>query len=260
MSLYRKGNYIKACSILTQKPPSVVTQSVVAEMKAKHPEPRHPIDWTSLRDVHFSAAASVDDDLVQKMISSFPRGSAGGPSGLKPQHMKDALQEGFRDELLRLLAQVINKLAQGDAPDSIRPFISGANLVAMPKDSGDNRPIAVGETLRRLVSKCLLDRVNDDARTRLEPVQVGVGTKAGAEAIVHAGRQWMQRHSTDTHRVLVKLDLSNAFNCVDRQALLNSVRTTFPELATWADFSYGGSSGLWMDGGTLGISTGRAAG
>ena len=82
----------------------------------------------------------------------------------------------------------------------------------------------------------------------LRTLQVGVGTPRGAEAAVHAVRQWTERHATDPHRILVKLDLENAFNSVDRMAILAAVREVAPSLAPWADFVYGEMSTLWLDG------------
>ena len=54
------------------------------------------------------------------------------------------------------------------------------------KRSGDLRPIAVGEVLRRLTSKCVARAVRAEALGILSPLQVGVGIPAGCEAIVHA--------------------------------------------------------------------------
>ena len=125
---------------------------------------------------------------------SFAKGTGGGPSGLRPQHIKDALQPGFRDELVHVLTEVVIMLSRGDAPSCIRPFLNGASLVALPKNNGGLRPIAVGEVLRRLVSKCVLDTMGSEVRDRLEPIQVGVGTRGGCEATAHAARQWMARH------------------------------------------------------------------
>ena len=102
--------------------------------------------------------------------------------------------------------------------------------------------------MRRLVSKCLLDSCSDDAKNRLEPPQVGVGTKGGAEAIVHVTRQWFSRHGCDVNRVVVKLDMENAFNTMDREAMLVAIRSAFPHLAPWVDISYRVHTGLWLDG------------
>ena len=130
----------------------------------------------------------------------------------------------------------------------MRPFLCGASLVAPPKTDGGLRKIAVGEVLRRLVGKCLLGSMGSDVTDRLEPLQVGVGARGGCEAIGHCARQWMCRHRGDRERLLVKIDMENAFNCVDREAMLDAVRATFPYLAPWVDSMYGEQSGLWMDG------------
>ena len=79
-----------------------VTAAVVDEMRAKHPAAR-PSEQARLADLRAIAAStapvctSID---VAKAVRSFSRGSPGGHSGLKPQHIKDSLVPGFRDELL----------------------------------------------------------------------------------------------------------------------------------------------------------------
>ena len=113
--LVAQGQLHKACSALVNKPPVETTPEVIREMKSKHPVERAPIDWSRLRNIHSSAAPTVEEDCVQRMIMSFAKGSGGGPSGLKPQHIKDALQPGFRDELVRLLTEVVNKVARSNS-------------------------------------------------------------------------------------------------------------------------------------------------
>ena len=47
-----------------------------------------------------------------------------------------------------------------EAPDEVAPYLTGAPLTALRKEDKSDRlkvrPIAVGETLRRLVGKCLM--------------------------------------------------------------------------------------------------------
>ena len=57
----------------------------------------------------------------------------------------------LRDEL----TEVIRLLLRGEAPLELAPHLAGATLHALPKGAGDLRPIAVGETWRRLAGKCL---------------------------------------------------------------------------------------------------------
>eukprot|EP00973_Karenia_brevis_P060508 8415618-Karenia_brevis.AAC.1 len=84
-------------------------------------------------------------------------------------------------------------------------------------------------------------------RDSLEPLQVGVGTKGGAEAVVHVVRQSLGRRRGGRKHALGMLDLSNAFNCVDRSAFRSAVRRVAPGIAPWVDYCYGCRSPLLMD-------------
>ena len=75
------------------------------------------------------------------------------------------------------------------------------------------RPIAVGEVLRRLTSKSLSRAVQSDAFDVLTPLQVGVGVKAGCEAVVHSVVHILDRADLPVlSRWILLIDFSNAFN------------------------------------------------
>jgi hypothetical protein len=253
LELLREGLLQKACGALTQSAPVAATPEIVREMEAKHPQAREtePSRLSHLRPINAAAASQVDRERLLDALRSFPKGSAGGPCGLRPQHLKDALVAGWADEVVRHLTDLVNLLARGEAAVEVQQWLCGASLAALPKPAGDHRPVAVGETLRRLTSKALASMHSDEARIFLEPVQVGVGTKSGCEAIVHTVRQWMVRNKNSADKVLVKVDLSNAFNCVDRSAVLDAVRLVSPGLAPWCDFCYTRSSRLLFGAHTL---------
>jgi len=210
----------QACSALIQDPPVEVTDQVVNEMRAKHPAARagERVRLDGLRDVAATAAVQADCDAVAKALTSFGKGSGPGPCGLRPQHLKDAMAPGLRDEVLRQMTAVVNLMARGEVPAEIQPWLCGASLAALPKPSGDLRPVAVGETWRRLAGKVLAKATVPELRSHFEPLQMGVGTSGGCEAIVHVVRQWLARNRHDVNRVLLTLDLKNAFNSVDRSA------------------------------------------
>ena len=90
-----------------------------------------------------------------------------------------------------------------------------------PGSSPDIRPIAVGETLRRLVGKCLCQITKGKASDYFSPHQFGVACPSGAEKIVHSLRSSIEEHWNEQDFVLVvmKIDLRNAFNSVSCQAL-----------------------------------------
>ena len=113
------------------------------------------------------------------------------------------------------------------------------------------RPIAVGETLRRLAAKCLCVAAREAAHSHLCPLQVGVAVPLGSEATVHTVRQWMHRNAGDPTRVFLKVDFQNAFNTVDRAAMLRQIRLHLPGLAPWAEWCYDRHSRLLFRGSPL---------
>ena len=57
----------------------------------------------------------------------------------------------------------------------------------------------------------------------LELVQLGVGVRMGCEAAVHSVRDYVDTHTRTSDIVIIKLDLTNAFNIVHRSAVLREV-------------------------------------
>ena len=115
---------------------------------------------------------------VEESIRSFPKGSAGGRDGLRPQHLMDILQcpvSRSRDLYLKRLTAYVNISLAGKLPASIATFITSAPVYPLIKNGGGVRPIAVGEVLRRLTSKLASSAVRHTAVEHLSPLQVGVG-------------------------------------------------------------------------------------
>ena len=105
------------------------------------------------------------------------------------QHLLDASEASLPSSLLSALKAVIiiNKLASGRALPEIAEYLAGATLIALKKPvRNDIRPIAVGEVLRRLTSKCLCAIVKSKASEFFNPYQYGVVCPSGVEKIIHS--------------------------------------------------------------------------
>jgi len=135
-------------------------------MRQKHPAATYTDRRSrpALRPVDPSAALQLDEEAIAKSIRSFPKGSAGGLSGLRPQHLQDALTTGSGHEFLRQLTALCNFLLRGGTPDDVGAWLLGAKLAALRKPDSTLRPIAVGEVLRRLVGKAAAAEVTPDLR------------------------------------------------------------------------------------------------
>ena len=102
---------------------------MLEQMSQKHPRSQRPVDATSLPAVNAAAVPQIDAASLEREVKAFPRGSAPGPSGLRPQHLKDALQTAaHRDEVLQQLLGLANLFAKGQAPAGVADYLAGASL------------------------------------------------------------------------------------------------------------------------------------
>ena len=173
---------------------------------------------------------------ILPILRSFPKGTSVGPSGLSVQHLLDAASVPLHTPIGTSLKAILNLLASGKVPVHVSTFLAGGKLFALNKSKKgsplDVRLIAVGETLRRLTGKCICAILrNKISFTR--PSQFGVACKAGAEKIVHSLRRCIEDNWLSDDFVVFKVDMSNAFNMVSRQAVMDECATFFPELLPW---------------------------
>ena len=95
-----------------------MSEATLLALKQKHPPP-HPhsrIPQFPKDSVVLSSFVSVEE-VIKKAIKSFPNGSAGGPDGLRPQHLKDMVgQTGGSHDLLTALANFLTLVLSGRTP------------------------------------------------------------------------------------------------------------------------------------------------
>ena len=216
---------------------------VTAEaLREKHPV-RAPSDCLPTPPSKEEESIQLTDTDIRSTIKSFAPGSAGGPDGLRPQHLKDLTTASAGEAGQRLLVQLTkftNLCLLGRVPVEIQPIFCGASLCALNKQNGGIRPIAVGSTLRRLVAKAACKAVSSKMAERFLPIQLGFGVPKATEAAAHAARCYVA--NLQTGQGLLKLDFCNAFNTLSRDAMLETVRQELPELYSFIFLCYGNSS------------------
>eukprot|EP00731_Ephydatia_muelleri_P010406 Em0005g992a len=111
--------------------------------------------------------------------------------------------------LLHTLRAVINLLISGSAPLDVAIFLAGAKWHLF------------------------------------EPYQFGVAFPCGAEKIAHGLRTCIEQHWSENDFGVLKVDMTNAFNLVSRQAILSECAKHFPELLPWVSWCYGQHPLLW---------------
>ncbi|XP_063618720.1 uncharacterized protein LOC134791601 [Cydia splendana] len=199
----------------------------VAALTSKHPLPAASLRMPEPPEPDAPHLIANKKDVLAAVMS-FQNGSAGGLDGLSPQHLKDLLCGATGDAGERLLdgiTQLINLMLSGKVCSEVLGILYGANLCALKKKDGGIRPIAVGFTFRRICSKICCKHIFPSLTKKFQPFQLGFGSKGGCEAAVHAARAFV---NDDSCEVLLKVDVKNAFNSVDRGALLTQIQDATP--------------------------------
>ena len=102
---------------------------------------------------------------------------------MQPQQLK-ALLSGtglphVEQDVLAKMTRLVNRCAAGTVPELFRRMLTKAPLYALAKEGGGVPPIGAGETLRRLVSKCMCAVLQQAALATLSPSQASVAERGG---------------------------------------------------------------------------------
>ena len=160
-----------------------------ADLKLKHPQR----EICSVPDPTDIDGFSTSEFFVHKVLMSFPNCSSAVLDGILPKILKELTdksngQTGLNTDFLRALTNFVNVILEGEVPFELRPYFFGAKPIALKKPDGGLRPIAVGNSFRRLSAKYAGYNVFESRQARYGSRQVGVGTKKGAELASHVFR------------------------------------------------------------------------
>jgi hypothetical protein len=249
-----EGALRKAATLLMENTPPC--SNAVEALELLHPQRILPVVPVSQSQTF---TIEVESDAILKACKAFPPGSTGGPSGLRPVHLIEMLKtDGEDDTLAQALANFCADFLNGELPIETRGWFCGARIIGIPKIPAGIRPIAVGEVLRRLAAKCLVQQFQAEVVEYLIPYQMGVGVPHATEVIAHAVRAWAAKAKSDESLFLV--DFANAFNTVDRQKMIEAVSVNAPHFLPYANFCYGSPTPLIGQGFQLSSSEGTQQG
>ncbi|CAI6010743.1 unnamed protein product [Closterium sp. NIES-65] len=135
-------------------------------------------------------------------------------------------------------------------PQTVRPFFTASTLVALQKPQGGVRPIAIGEILPRLLSRCVILHFKQQIRDFFLPsLQFGVTVSAGIEVMAHTVQSALSLHPD---WVVLELNVANAFNLFSRSAMFNALRDSpFSSLIPFFRLFYASPSPLHYRSGPL---------
>ena len=217
----------------------------------------------STRRVHQSGLKLITDaiaDLVHPIIfegitgasiheSALHTDGGAGPSGLDAQAWRricSSFQKASSD-LCEAVASVARRMGSSLVdPTPLMP-LTACRLVALDKCPGV-RPVGIGEVVRRIIGKAILNLLQDDIRRALGCYQLCVGQRSGCEAAVHALNAIYDDATTEA---VLLVDATNAFNSLNRKVAFGNGLRLCPSLATMLVNTYRCDPYLFIDGETI---------
>ena len=196
-----------------------------------------------------TAVASLDIGELAMAITKLPMGSAAGASGWT-FHLLRLLYEGesvrikageaaLENSGVVLLFRLLSTITVGTMDDFALRKLNTSRLLFVPKKNGGDRPIAIGDSLLRLLLRVLNAKYAKVVQVDLEPLQVAVGTSGGCEVMAA-----LAQNAFDNRDYTLALDLHSAFNQVWRRAIADGLVRYAPGLLPIFKRLYGRASDL----------------
>ena len=175
---------------------------------------------------------------------------SGGPCGVDANGFRRMLAcKSFKQSSTKLceaIASMVKTLCtQYIDPSTLEPLVA-SRLIPLDEGEGAVRPIGVGEVIRRICGKCIMNIAKRDVVEASGSLQLCAGQKSGSEAAIHAMHRIFEADDTDA---VLLVDASNAFNALNRAAALHNIRVLCPVIAFYAINTYRLSARLFITGG-----------
>jgi hypothetical protein len=134
-------------------------------------------------------------------------------------------------------AEIIEWLANALPPWAAYRALRGGRLCELENNPGV-RPVGIGEIFTRLFPKTILGLTLGEPKTACCADQLCSGLEAGIEGAIHAGQLMWDQHSEEENWGFLPVDARNAFNKVNRTAMLWAVQHEGPSGCRFVFNSY----------------------
>ncbi|KAL0223287.1 hypothetical protein P9112_002677 [Eukaryota sp. TZLM1-RC] len=223
-SLILRSQYSSALKLLAGSSPAAFNDETLDSLNSLHP----PEDFTinhivSDNERVFFTANHITCDEVSVAIKGLPSGRSAGPSGLSYDHLKSAVN--ICPEIVDDLVFFFNSVIMGRF--KLPQALTASRLVASSKPGGGVRPIAVGESIMRLLAIISFKRVKSSAINFFRPYQFAIGIPDGTTCAALCTDLLFNQKGEN---YLLNIDFKNAFNSVFRSSILQELELHYPPL------------------------------
>lgn len=213
----------------------------------------------------------VDPSWMANEMLHSDTGAAPGPSGYGSNFIQVLAAD---TACVSAMAVLIGHIVNDKLPATVRNLLNTCVLVSLEKSGGGRRPVAMGDMFYRMAARFALSLVLEPAQRALRPYQFGVGVEDGCTQVVQSLQHLLSlppapappdprspsqfaslrprpapQPADPILRPLacLSIDVANAFNTVDRAALLRAVYGNAELALCWRMVAFGyGHPGLLL--------------
>ena len=251
-----EGELSRACSALVSPPLLGEDEEVSAKLCAKHPQcpPARP-GMVPLGPPAHQQVPDLPVDQVLAAARSFRRGSAAGPSGLRGDHLREALAPLTATRLLPTSLLLSGSWQAALLRLSLRPTLGGPPSMPFPKGMTMSALLLWGNACAVLLVSAFVK----PSKRRPSPLSGPYSSELQSRSAVRLLCTLFASGPTAMRATQPRLSSKLIFNTVDRAALLRQLRLRLPGLSPWAEWTYDRHSRL-LFGRLLHLVGGRGAG
>ena len=232
----------------------VMCEEIRRTLQDKHPnaEPaqEHVLDERVVPDVEGVVFEAITSKMVQKAAKDMS--GSGGPTRIDVDTWKHLLCSRvfgkLSEELADEIALLAKRICREDIPHEHLKLLWDCRLIPLMKDDNGTRPVGIGETVRRIIGKCVMKVVKEDVQLASGTLQTCAGMESGIEAAIHA---MSAAFSEDTCEAVLLVDADNAFNRLNRKVALHNIQRTCPQVYKYLHNSYKEPARLHLGDGTF---------
>lgn len=249
-----KGNVNGAIKLLTNNMAGGIlplNEETLDTLRQKHPGEREVNEGALLQGPAPTVNPIIYDVIDETMILQAAKHTKGGagPSGMDADGWRKPLTSRVYGEagndLRKALANVTKKICTEEINNNSLEGFLACRLIPLDKKPG-LRPIGVGEVLRRVCGKAVMKVVKKDVMKSCSEVQMCAGHAAGSEAVIHSMRDVFEGEEAEA---VLLVDAANAFNNINRKALLHNLNVLCPVFARYVNNCYNIPARLFVIGG-----------
>lgn len=168
--------------------------------------------------------------LIRQTLRQSSKLSAGGPSG-----WSFSLMGSVESATVDFASALFRPFTTNNIDSTATTILTLARGICIPKKDGGVRPLTIGESIRRLLSRVVIKIIgNDKIEEKAGKYQCAAGTKAGTDIAGIISRLALETAEITAgdsphNWVLLSIDCRAAFQHIDREWMIEQIRTRLPQ-------------------------------